>query len=189
MATTIDSGLDVVTFLETQHREIKDLFAQVRGTSGDSRKRNFMALRRLLAVHETAEEEIVHPAARKKLPEGEAIVNTRLQEENKAKRELTALEALDVDSPEFDARLATLAMDVIAHATAEERQEFEPLGAILDIEQLESMRRAVEFAERVAPTRPHPGVESQAANLLAGPFAAMVDRARDLLSGKNETNP
>jgi hypothetical protein len=46
------------------------------------------------------------------------------------------------------------------------------------------MRRAVELAEAAAPTRPHPGVESAKANLLAGPFAAMLDRARDVLSGK-----
>jgi hypothetical protein len=46
------------------------------------------------------------------------------------------------------------------------------------------MRAAVEFAEAVAPTRPHAGVESATANLLAGPFAAMLDRTRDAISGK-----
>ena len=45
------------------------------------------------------------------------------------------------------------------------------------------MRKVVELAEAVAPTRPHPGVESRAANMLAGPFAAMLDRARDAISG------
>jgi hypothetical protein len=47
------------------------------------------------------------------------------------------------------------------------------------------MRRAVEIAESTAPTRPHPGVESAPANMLAGPFASMLDRARDLISGKS----
>ena len=37
---------------------------------------------------------------------------------------------------------------------------------------------------RTAPTRPHAGVESQVANLTAGPFAAMLDRARDAIVGK-----
>ncbi|GAB4585097.1 hypothetical protein Ntsu_29290 [Nocardia sp. IFM 10818] len=45
-----------------------------------------------------------------------------------------------------------------------------------------SMRRAVEIAEALAPTRPHAGVESVGANLLVGPFAAMLDRARDAIS-------
>jgi hypothetical protein len=47
------------------------------------------------------------------------------------------------------------------------------------------MQRAVNFMESVAPTRPHPGVESATANLLVGPFASMLDRARDALSGKS----
>jgi hypothetical protein len=45
------------------------------------------------------------------------------------------------------------------------------------------MRTAVKLAEAVAPTRPHAGVESPMANLLVGPFAAMLDRARDTISG------
>jgi hemerythrin superfamily protein len=188
MATTIDTGLDVVTFLKAQHQQIKELLGEVRATRGERRQHAFTELRRLLAVHETAEEEIVHPAARKALADGDLLVEARLDEENKAKKELSALEGLDPDSAEFDAQLGTLAMDVLAHASAEERQEFDSLAAYLDPEQLVRMRRAVEFAERVAPTRPHAGVESQAANLLAGPFVAMVDRARDLLTGKSGRN-
>jgi hypothetical protein len=44
----------------------------------------------------------------------------------------------------------------------------------------------VQLAESMAPTRPHPGVESATANLITGPFAAMLDRARDALSGKTQ---
>jgi hemerythrin superfamily protein len=187
--TTIETGQDVISFLEQQHQQIKRLFAEVRATSGEQRQNTFTELRRLLAVHETAEEEVIHPAARKALPGGDAIVNARLQEENKAKKGLSELEALNPDSREFEAQLSTFAMDVLAHADAEERQEFGPLASSLDDEELTRLRRTVELAERFAPTRPHPGVESQAANLVVGPFAAMVDRARDLLTGKSATNP
>jgi len=47
------------------------------------------------------------------------------------------------------------------------------------------MERAAELAEAVAPTRPHAGIESQGANLIAGPFASMIDRARDAIAGKS----
>jgi hypothetical protein len=43
------------------------------------------------------------------------------------------------------------------------------------------MAMAVQAAEALAPTRPHPGVESAKANLVAGPFASMLDRARDAI--------
>jgi hemerythrin superfamily protein len=185
MATMISSGIDVVTFLEEQHDQIKAAFEQIQTSTGEHRKNLFVALRRLLAVHETAEEEIVHPAARRALPNGDVIVDARLREENEAKKVLAALEDLDVDSAEFEQNLALLRSSVLAHARAEEENEFERLADVLDTDRLEKMRKAVNFAESVAPTRPHPGVESRAANMLAGPFAMMLDRARDAISGKN----
>lgn len=88
------------------------------------------------------------------------VIDARLHEENDAKKMLAKLEELDVDSTEFGNLLARLERGVIVHAMAEEREEFALLATSLDQAQLVSMRRAAEFAEKVAPTRPHPGVES-----------------------------
>jgi hemerythrin superfamily protein len=184
MARMISNGIDVVTFLKEQHEQIRMAFSQVTASHGEQRHAAFYALRRLLAVHETAEEEIVHPAARRALPAGDVIVSARLAEENMAKKLLADLENMELDSPAFEARFASLQESVLTHAEAEEREEFEPLGSRLDEDRLERMRKAVTFAERVAPTRPHPGVESSVENMLAGPFASMLDRARDAISGK-----
>lgn len=180
MGTMIAKGTDVVSFLKGQHREIEQMFANVTATRGKERAKAFYALRRMLAVHETAEEEIVHPAARRAIPHGETIVKARLAEEKAAKTALAELETLDVDSADFEAKLRALETNVVAHAEAEERDEFDRLGAELDPTRLARMRRAAELAERVAPTRPHPGVESALANVIVGPFASVIDRARDL---------
>jgi hemerythrin superfamily protein len=182
--TQIDTANDVVGFLKQQHEQIKSLFAQVLASSGSEREETFVDLRRLLAVHETAEEEIVHPRAKHEIANGDAVVDARLKEEHEAKETLAELEKLDVDSPEFETKLRSLQADVIEHAEAEEHQEFDKLGAALDDEQLGRMRKAVELAEKMAPTRPHAGVESAGANMLAGPFAMMMDRAKDAISGK-----
>ena len=185
MATMIKTGSDVVSFLESQHRQVKAMFATVLSARGDARAQAFYALRRMLAVHETAEEEIVHPAARKALPDGDEIVAARLAEENDAKRALTELEKLEVDSPEFVTKLRILQANVIAHAESEEEEEFARLAGLLDQGRLERMRKAAEHAESIAPTRPHAGIESATANILVGPFASMVDRSRDVLSRKS----
>lgn len=185
MATMISSGTDVISFLKDQHEEIRSLFKLVDGSEGSAKHDAFISLRRLLAVHETAEEEIVHPAARRVLPHGESLVDARLLEENEAKQILAQLEDLDVDSPEFIAKFDMLERGVFTHAQAEEREEFAQLASALDQGQLDRMRRAAELAEKMAPTRPHAGVESATANVLAGPFASMLDRARDALSGKS----
>jgi hemerythrin superfamily protein len=188
-STKLAGGRDVVAFLIAQHQQIKDLFEQVTRSSADDREQAFTALRRLLAVHETAEEEIVHPRARQELSDGDDVVDARLQEENEAKQKLATLESLDIDGSDFEKLFQELQADVLLHAASEEEQEFSRLADELDDDQLARMRKAVELAEATAPTRPHPGVESAKENLLAGPFAAMLDRARDLLTGKSGNDP
>lgn len=185
MGTMIDTGADVVAFLKGQHQEIRALFNQVDATEGDEREEAFYALRRLLAVHETAEEEIVHPVARRALPDGDRVISAHLREENEAKKVLAELEKLDLDSTEFETQFAAFTASVLAHAESEERQEFERLADHLDQNKLAGMRKAVKLAESIAPTRPHAGVESALANVLVGPFASMLDRARDALTGKS----
>jgi hemerythrin superfamily protein len=187
MGMVITNGKDVVSYLKSQHQQVKKMLSDVLDASGEQRANAFYALRRMLAIHETAEEEIVHPAARHNIPNGERIVAARLKEENAAKKALTELEALDVDSEEFETKFKKLQKAVLAHAESEEKQEFEVLGSKLEAAELAHMRRAVEIAEGMAPTRPHPGVgESAAANIISGPFMSMMDRARDALSGKKE---
>ena len=39
----------------------------------------------------------------------------------------------------------------------------------------------MQAAEAIAPTRPHAGVESAKLNFAVGPFASMLDRARDVI--------
>jgi hemerythrin superfamily protein len=182
--SAIESPTDVVDFLVSQHQQIKALFAETLAATGKQRENAFVELRRLLAVHETAEEEIVHPRAKRKIGDGAAVVEQRLEEEHEAKTVLQKLEKLDVDSEEFTRLLTQLRDAVIDHAEHEEKDEFAKLGEELSGEELERMGRAAKLAEAIAPTRPHAGVESQAANLAAGPFAAMLDRARDAIKGK-----
>src|ERR1700749_5162499 len=170
----VQTPTDVVRFLVRQHEQIKSMFAETLAASGKAREQAFVELRRLLAVHETAEEEIVHPRAKRKIPNGDKIVEARLDEENEAKTVLSELEKLDVDAESFTEVLTKLRDAVVEHAEQEETQEFVKLEQQLGGDELEHMGRAAKLAEAIAPTRPHAGVESQIANLFAGPFAAMV---------------
>ncbi len=172
---------DAITFLVQQHREISALLDEVDGTAGEARRDAFTALRRLLAVHETAEEAIVHPRARRVLDAGEQIAAWRLQEETVIKQMLTEIEGLEIDSTEFADGFAELRTAVASHMRSEEDEEFPLLADALDEAQLVRMRRLAQLAQAMGPTRPHPDVESATGNLLAGPFLAMIDRVRDAL--------
>ncbi|MEI7030093.1 hemerythrin domain-containing protein [Streptomyces pratensis] len=170
---------DVVALLMRQHGDIRNLFDEVEDSSGDARRDAFRRLVRLLAVHETAEEEVVHPFARRSFPGGEQVVKDRLQEEKAAKETLADLDSLDTDDPTFMPQLMKLRRDVQHHARAEERYEFTHIRRSTDSARLASMARGVKAAEAMAPTRPHPGVESAGANMALGPVAALMDRTKD----------
>jgi hemerythrin superfamily protein len=180
--TFVQSTDDVVEFLKGQHNLIKDMFDDVLSASSDAARREaFVSLRQLLAVHETAEEMVVHPRARGELSHGDEVVDARLKEEHDAKAQLQRLETLDIGSEDFLAELKQFQQAVLEHAELEEVEEFPGLQRELDAGDLRRMAIAVRAAEAIAPTRPHPGVESAKANVVAGPFASMLDRARDAI--------
>ncbi|MEU0050411.1 hemerythrin domain-containing protein [Streptomyces sp. NPDC006309] len=171
--------IDVVALLMRQHGDIRNLFDEVEQSEGEERREAFRRLVRLLAVHETAEEEVVHPFVRRAVSGGEQVVEDRLAEEKAAKETLAALDDMDTDDPAFMPRLMKLRTDVQEHARAEERYEFSHIRRSTDVTNLATMAKAVKAAEAMAPTRPHPGVQTGAANLAIGPVAALMDRTKD----------
>lgn len=185
MGTNIDTSHDVISFLRQQHEEVRSLLERVIASRGEVREAAFVSLRRMLAVHEIAEEEVLHPVARRALPDGEAIVAARLEEERLAKKALLELEALPIDSTEFTILIQRLKIDVLSHAESEEKLELDRLRRVIEPKQLIRMKRTAQLAEAIAPTRPHPGIESAARNFLVGPFVSVVDRARDRLARKS----
>ncbi|WSB58141.1 hemerythrin domain-containing protein [Streptomyces cellulosae] len=170
---------DVVSLLMRQHGDIRNLFDEVEATSGEERRDAFRRLVRLLAVHETAEEEVVHPFVRRSVAGGQEIVEDRLKEEREAKEMLAVLDDMDPDGPDFLPKLIELRRDVQMHARAEERYEFIHIRRSTDVTDLAAMAKAIKAAEAMAPTRPHPGIESGAKNMALGPVAALMDRTKD----------
>jgi hemerythrin superfamily protein len=175
-----DAG-DVVEFLMAQHQELRGLLDDVQRTGGQERQQSFDQAREMLARHETGEEMILRPLTRK-APDGGAVADARMAEENKAKEVLADLEKMDVDSEQFVSTFTAFRQSVLDHVEAEEREEFPLLRQNADPDALAKARDRVERAERMAPTHPHPSARTTTANYVAGPFAAMLDRARDAFS-------
>jgi hemerythrin superfamily protein len=173
---------DVIAAVRRDHAEIKDLFARVESSSrADGRQNAFRLLVAKLAMHETAEEEIVHPLLRKE-PGGEEIVETLLEQEDKGKRLLAELEKDGPSAPGFDEKFRTLREEVLQHAQQEERLEHPRVAEALDADRRKQLARLFETAEAAAPTHAHPNApESATGNVLLGPFVAVADRVRDAI--------
>jgi hemerythrin superfamily protein len=172
---------DAIDVLLSQHQRVRDLMVDVRQAGGENKRQAFDELRTLLATHETVEEMVLRPVTRS-IGEAE-IAQARNEEEDQANHVLADLEKLDCDTQEFDEVFATFETAILRHAQHEEREEFPQVRSHLSTGQLETMGKALRAAEKVAPTHPHPGVAgSSAAQWAVGPFASLVDRARDAVS-------
>ncbi|MBY8860409.1 hemerythrin domain-containing protein [Nocardia sp. CA2R105] len=180
-----DTDATVIELLLAQHDQIEQLLHRVSSIQSTAKREPFEDLVRLLAVHESAEEEILHPFARRSgIDQG--IVDNRLAEENQAKHVLSELYELGVENVEFDTKFQEFAHNVIEHARNEEKEEFNHLAEHCNRTELTRLATLVRAAEAIAPTRPHPsGGESAAANLLAGPPLAIFDRVRDMVRDWN----
>nr|WP_246597815.1 hemerythrin domain-containing protein [Nocardia tengchongensis] len=181
MVAMSENDADVVDLLVSQHGQIKHATERVLGSSGPDKLDSFRDLVRLLAVHEAAEEEVIHPAARQHSVSDE-VVDRRLQEERQAEHMLAELYEIGVQHQDFDAKFRVFAEGVTEHTEREEKEEFGPL--LLHASQVERVRlaRVVRFAEAIAPTSPYVRVgESAMANLLTGPPLGLFDRLRNAI--------
>src|ERR671917_307660 len=87
----------------------------------------------------------------------------------------------ELDAAEFPSLLAELRVSVLTHAHNEEAYEFRYLRREVAAAQLQPLVDMVRAAEAVAPTHPHPGVESATANTVAGPVVSLFDRTKDMV--------
>jgi Hemerythrin HHE cation binding domain len=184
MIATAENGLaqetDVVAFLIGQHMAIRDLFTEVALCDGGARAEAFERLVKLLAAHETAEQQIIRPMTRAGVDGGSDIADELIAEEAEAKELLVELERIGPADAEFPARLEQLRQAVLLHAHHEEANEFRYLKHKMDGGTM-ATTGMIKAAEAIAPTHPHPSINSATANTMAGPMVSMFDRTRDLV--------
>jgi predicted Zn-ribbon and HTH transcriptional regulator len=171
---------DVIAILLEQHRRIRELFTHVKRAGAERKQQAFDELRVLLAAHETAEEMVLRPVSCQDA--GAAVAGARNQEEREATRMLAVLEAMGVSSAEFDRTFAEFEQAVLDHAEREEQEEFPPVRARESQSTLVGMGAVLRAAEMTAPTHPHPSTAgSPIAQWAVGPWASVIDRARDAI--------
>ena len=171
----------VIGVLLEQHARLRDMFAAMQTASGRERQELFDDLRELLALHEGGEEMVLRPVSRKSTGAGADVADARNREEGEAAHILADLENLDVHSERFAALFTEFEKAVSAHADLEEIEEFPAVQAALTAEELRDLGGKLLKVEGDALTHTDPvAAGSPTAQRVVGPFAALLDKARDL---------
>ncbi|THA71564.1 hemerythrin domain-containing protein [Streptomyces sp. A0958] len=183
-------GGNVIAELTTDHREVDELFAKIEAQPvGDERRRKLAdELTIELVRHSVAEEMHLYPAVRRFVDDGDDMADKELSDHAEVEQHLKELEGLPADDPQFDHLVAKLKLEVSEHVRDEEGRLFPLLAAACSPETLDELGEKVRAAKKTAPTRPHPSTpDTPPGNKILGPGAGLVDRARDLLSGRGKS--
>ncbi|GIM96173.1 hemerythrin domain-containing protein [Paractinoplanes toevensis] len=177
---------DVVDVLTADHRDVTALIGEIWTVRDPMIRRDLTdtAISELVR-HAVAEEMYVYPAMRKYLPEGDKAVEHDVEEHKELEETMKRLEGLEVSSADFDETLRKLEEILADHVQDEETEQFPQLRSRIPHEELVELAGKVQTAKKLAPTRPHPGApNSELFHKLAGPGVGLVDRLRDLITGR-----
>lgn len=177
------TGPNVVDLIAREHRELLALCAELTGDGTDAARRKTIAqvLSAELSRHLSAEEQYLYPAVRSTVPDGYAMVDREINEDNALLESLRLLEAAD-DSNRAD-RADDVCRRLTRHSDAAAADLLPMLLQLAPVEDLIRLGNRVELAEEAAPTRPHPSTPSTPPwNKVVDPAVAVVDKMRDMVS-------
>jgi hypothetical protein len=159
--------MNAIDMLESQHREVEELFEKIEKAKGaGAKERLFVQIADKLAVHAAIEEHHFYPAAKAK--QTEDILLESAEEHLSIKRLLADLLDLDAGDETFDAKIKVL-KEQVEHHVEEERQDLFPKARkLLSKDELDAIAQEmtaeqVELEEKGEPRKAVPAETDEAA--------------------------
>jgi hemerythrin superfamily protein len=181
---------DVIALIKADHAAVNQLFKRYGELGPRAIERRRQVAERVikeLSVHAAVEEQILYPKVRTAVPNGERLVREALDEHLSVKKLLAELDKCSAESEKFDELMTRVRDDVLHHVKEEEASDgiLGRLRKHTPPAELREMAPLMRAAKRSAPTRPHPNAPSTPpGNILIGAATAIVDKARDTLTGR-----
>jgi hemerythrin-like domain-containing protein len=186
---------DVFDVLAADHAEVRKMLAELQ--QGPARAtgatRDQLLLRKKMAEdlviaesrHESLEEMYFWPAVREHVPDGDALADEAINQEQEGKATLGKLDKAQADQPEFEALLGAFIKAAHEHIHFEETRVWPRARTALRAQEAEDLGTRIAEGRKTAPTRPHPLVPgSPEALKTVGPAAAAMDKIRDAATGR-----
>lgn len=175
--------MNVIDLLMEDHREVNELFRRFQLASKPETLADLSAqIIRELSIHSAVEEQFIYPLCRTNLPDGDEVADHSISEHDEMKELLAKVEKLNPGSAAHSRTMMKVIESTQHHIDEEESDILNRLRSEVSEETLKRVGELVDKAKRIAPTHPHPNIPGTAtAQLVAGPWAGLVDRARDLI--------
>lgn len=182
--------MEIIELLTKDHNEVDELFRRYHLSDRDDSIEDLTKqIVHELSVHAAVEELFVYPLVRATVDEGSELADHAIEEHQEAKRHLADLEKLDAGTAEHRKSMEALIDSVRHHVEDEEGELFPKLRDSASEDTRKNVGAVVDQAKGLVPTHPHPLVPGNATTqLMAGPWAAAVDKVRDLLGGGAPSN-
>lgn len=145
----VDSGgdEDAVAFLQSQHKAIAALFAQIRqGQAAAEKAQLFRLIADSLVVYAALEENEFYPAVKERRTK--SLLLESLDEHLAIKRILADMLEVSVSAPSFDAKLKALQDEVEHHVREEEHVLFPAVRALFPSDELQDIADAMKDEQR-----------------------------------------
>jgi hemerythrin superfamily protein len=179
---------DVIELLEHDHREVEEMFAEFEKAT-DPKERRTIADKIIIELvrHSEAEEQAVYPAMRKALPDGDKLVEHEISEHSEAEEIMKKLDGMDPGDAQFGVLMGQLQSAITEHVKEEETEAFPRFRQQVGQDELDKLATTVQALKKIVPTHPHPKAPDHPPfNALLGPGAGLLDRVRDLLTGRGK---
>jgi hemerythrin superfamily protein len=181
---------DVIALIKADHATVNQLFRRYEGLGdGAMKSRRNVAERVIkeLSIHAAVEEQVLYPNVRAGVPNGDKLVKEAIGEHQQVKEALTRLDKCRPETEEFDELMERIIDDVRHHVKEEEQSTgmLSQLRKHASRDDLMKMAKLTRTAKKGAPTRPHPKAPATPpGNFVVGAAAAIIDKARDKVSGR-----
>ncbi len=179
---------DVIAELIIDHREVDEMLTKLQDDqlSPEDRQNTMEHVIAELVRHAIAEESYLYPAIEDRVANGKAIADKERADHHEVEQLLKQLEGEDPHAPESRPTLNKLVTSLHEHIADEEANLFPALRGVYSEQELKDLGDKVRTAKKAAPTRPHPAApRGELARKTMGPMVGLVDRTRDLLTGRN----
>ena len=133
------SQSDVIELLLKDHETVEGMLGEF--DRGAQIGELFIRIRDTLEAHENAEEEVLYPAVRRYVDNGDQLADARIAEQDEAAELLAQMDKMDPGSAELVAAFTTLKKAATDHAKAEESDVFPRLRAAVSGDVLEELGR------------------------------------------------